>query len=64
MFKVLLCDGDSWTAGNNGYPKLSKCWPEELGKLLDIKIKNISQSGGSNDGIIRRTIKEVLSLVK
>jgi len=62
--KILLCDGDSWTAGNNGYPELSKCWPRELGKLLDIEVKNISQSGGSNDGIIRRTIKEVLSLLK
>ena len=62
--KLILCEGDSWTAGdminpnleitdvnnskNDSY-RLSKVWPSDLGKLTNIEVKNISRAGSSND---------------
>ena len=72
--KLILCDGDSWTAGdminpnlestnvnaseNDSY-RLPKVWPSDLGKLTNIEIKNISRAGSSNDGIVRRILDNV-----
>ena len=72
--KLILCEGDSWTAGdminpdlkttnvnmseNDSY-RLSKVWPSDLGKLTNVEIKNISRAGSSNDGIVRRTLDNV-----
>lgn len=79
--KYLLCDGDSWTAGDIVDPKLfgndlskvndvrnrdyrlPKVWPHKLGKLLKRETINSSVSGSSNDGIVRRTIGNVLYLI-
>lgn len=72
--KLLLCDGDSWTAGdvinpelkttwvndptNDSY-RLPKVWPHILGKSLNTEVLNISQAGSSNDGIVRRTLDNI-----
>ena len=72
--KLILCDGDSWTAGDMVHPdlktldvndskndnyRLPKLWPSDLGKLTNIEIKNISRAGSSNDGIVRRILDNV-----
>ena len=72
--KLILCDGDSWTAGdminpelktswvndpvNDSY-RLPKVWPHMLGKLSNTEVLNISHAGSSNDGIVRRTLDNV-----
>ena len=72
--KLILCEGDSWTAGdminpnleitdvnnskNDSY-RLSKVWPSDLGKLTNIEVKNISRAGSSNDAIVRRILDNV-----
>jgi hypothetical protein len=77
--KIILCEGDSWTAGdiidpdldityvndkeNDSY-RLTKVWPYKLGKLLDIEVQNTSMAGSSNDGIVRRVVSNVLDLLK
>lgn len=77
--KLILCEGDSWTAGdiinpklnhsyvnhpdNNSY-RLPKVWPYKLGKLLKTKVINNAVSGSSNDAIVRRTIEKVLELLE
>ena len=79
MKKILICEGDSWTAGdilnpeldvtwvnhpsNDSY-RLPKVWPHKLGKLLNIEVLNMSQAGSSNDGIVRRLIDNTFKLLK
>jgi hypothetical protein len=76
--KILICDGDSWTAGDlidpelfgddmthvnhpdNDQYRLPRVWPHKLGKLLNVKVSNISVAGSSNDAIIRRIIPNVM----
>ena len=76
--KILICDGDSWTAGDlidpelfgddmthvnhpdNDQYRLPRVWPHKLGKLLNVKVSNISVAGSSNDSIIRRIIPNVM----
>jgi hypothetical protein len=78
--KILLCDGDSWTAGDMIDPKLtytidvnhvdnddyrlSKVWPYDLEKLTNIKVINNSRAGSSNDGIVRRVIDNISYLTE
>ena len=77
MVKILVCDGDSWTSGdiinpeintthvnskeNDSY-RLPKVWPHKLGTLLNVKTKNYAIAGSSNDGIVRRTIENIIGL--
>jgi len=74
MIKLILCDGDSWTAGdmidptidttnvnderNDDY-RLSKLWPNDLEKLSNIPVLNIARAGSSNDGVCRRIIDNI-----
>ena len=78
MKKIILCEGDSWTAGdiidpdldityvndkeNDSY-RLTKVWPYKLGKLLDIEVQNTSMAGSSNDGIVRRVVENTFKLL-
>lgn len=81
-YKIILCEGDSWTAGDLLDPKLKadgityinnskndsyrlpKVWPHMLGELSNLKIKNTAVAGSSNDGIVRRTLGEVVNLLE
>ena len=47
---------------NDDY-RLPKVWPHKLGKKLGIDVLNKSVSGSSNDGIVRRTMREVKQLL-
>lgn len=80
--KLILCEGDSWTAGDiidpeifgdrldkvndprNRPYRLPKVWPHKLGKLLKVDTDNNSESGSSNDGIVRRLLKKIPELLK
>ena len=83
MSKIIICDGDSWTAGHMINPELEhrddifinhvenesyrlpKVWPHKLGKYLDdVIIENNAHAGSSNDGIVRRVMRRVTSLLK
>lgn len=44
--------------------RLPKMWPDKLGKLLNVKVKNDGHAGSSNDSIVRRTIENVLTLLE
>ena len=74
---IIYCDGDSWTAGDILDPKLKnnlkyvndsrndeyrlpRVWPG----MLDYKSINKSEAGSSNDAIVRRVYRNVLSLLK
>ncbi len=49
---------------NESY-RLPKVWPHKLGKYLDdITIENNAHAGSSNDGIVRRVMRRVTSLLK
>ncbi len=48
---------------NDDY-RLPRLWPHKLGKLLNVNVKNVAVPGSSNDTIVRRTINNVLSLLK
>lgn len=72
--KILVTDGDSWTAGDIVDPnifadepwhvnhpdnrpyRLPKVWPHKLAAKLGLDCENISIAGSSNDGIVRRTM--------
>ena len=78
-YKLIFCDGDSWTAGdiidpnldithvnakeNDSY-RLPRVWPHKLGKLCGIEVKNNSVAGSSNDGIVRRVLDNIPTLLK
>ena len=77
--KLILCEGDSWTAGDMIDPKLNttninhvdnddyrlpKLWPYDLEKLTNIKVINNSRAGSSNDGIVRRVIDNISYLTE
>ena len=76
--KLILCDGDSWTAGDvidpelkgdpnqpaNDQYRLPRVWPHKLGKLLNIDVVNKSVAGSSNDAIVRRIIPHTINLLK
>ena len=49
-------------SSNDDY-RLPKVWPHKLGKRLGIDIVNKSVAGSSNDGIVRRTMREVKELL-
>jgi hypothetical protein len=40
--------------------RLPKVWPSKLGTKLSLQVKNFAVAGSSNDGIVRRTINNVL----
>jgi len=44
--------------------RLPKMWPDKLGKLLNVRVKNDGHAGSSNDSIVRRTIENVLILLE
>lgn len=49
---------------NDSY-RLPKLWPHKLGKLLNIEnVHNAGEPGSSNDSIVRRTVENVLGLLK
>ena len=49
---------------NDSY-RLPKLWPHKLGKLLNIEnVHNAGKPGSSNDSIVRRTVENVLGLLK
>lgn len=80
--KVLVADGDSWTAGDIVDPnlfaeepwhvnhpdnrpyRLPKVWPHKLASKLNLECENISIAGSSNDGIIRRTVNTIDSILQ
>lgn len=78
MKKIILCDGDSWTAGDIVDPELfgddltkvndPRNTPYRLSKvwpgMLDYETINKSEAGSSNDAIVRRTYRNVLNLLK
>jgi len=77
--KLILCEGDSWTAGdiidpeldetwvnhpsNDDY-RLPKVWPYKLGKLLNVDVINDGIAGSSNDGVVRRVLRKIPELLK
>ena len=81
-YKIILCEGDSWTAGDLLDPKLEergityinspendsyrlpKVWPNMLGEISNIKVLNTAVAGSSNDGIVRRTLNQVIKLLE
>lgn len=44
--------------------RLPKVWPNKLAKKFKVQVKNTSRAGSSNDGILRRTINNILSLLE
>ena len=60
MLKPGLETGQLTSPENDSY-RLPKLWPYKLGKLLKIdKVQNAGEPGSSNDGIVRRTVENVL----
>ena len=60
MLKPGLEIGQLTSPENDSY-RLPKLWPYKLGKLLKIdKVQNAGEPGSSNDGIVRRTVENVL----
>jgi hypothetical protein len=47
---------------NDSY-RLPTLWPYKLGQLFDVDIINNGVAGSSNDGIVRRTLREVKNLL-
>ncbi len=47
---------------NDSY-RLPRLWPYKLGKLLNVEVINSGVAGSSNDGIVRRTLREVKNLL-
>ena len=78
MKKIILCDGDSWTAGDIVDPELfgddltkvndPRNTPYRLSKvwpgMLAYETINESEAGSSNDAIVRRVYRNVLNLLK
>ena len=49
---------------DNDQYRLPKVWPHKLGKLLGIETLNISHAGSSNDGIARRLLNKLPSVLE
>ena len=64
MLKPGLEDSLLMSKENESY-RLPKLWPHKLGKLLNIEnVHNAGEPGSSNDGVVRRTVENVLGLLK
>tara|TARA_X000000368_G_C23018834_1_gene707038 strand:+ start:790 stop:1608 length:819 start_codon:yes stop_codon:yes gene_type:complete len=64
MLKPGLEDSQLMSKENESY-RLPKLWPHKLGKLLNIEnVHNAGEPGSSNDGVVRRTVENVLGLLK
>ena len=48
---------------DNDSHRLPKLWPYKLGQLINAEIINNGVAGSSNDGIVRRTLREVKNLL-
>ena len=48
---------------NDDY-RLPKLWPYKLGKLLNKEVINMARAGSSNDGIVRRIIHKIPTLLQ
>jgi len=78
MKKIILCDGDSWTAGDIVDPELfgdelyhvnhpdndQYRIPRVWPGMLDYETINQSVAGSSNDAIVRRVLRKVIELLE
>ena len=49
---------------DNAQYRLPRVWPHKLGNLLNYETLNISKAGSSNDGIVRRILNKLPSILK